>query len=200
MRRGAGAAPGFTLIEMMAVTLLLALASAVVYPSLRLGSGRAMLSEAEDLGGAIELARQRAIMTGRRHRVYIDLDRQIHFVEWIPPRGGNFEPAKPEGADALGLGLVPKLDLSPPPAQTEGSYEPIPGGFGREHALPDGVVILEVEFPRDVQRYGEITLELHPDGSAEPALVRVGDPEGKQVYRIEIHALADAVWVDRDDR
>src|SRR5690606_26332346 len=56
---------GFTLIELIAVVAMFALVAALVLPTFDVGRRREVRQAGERVGDAVELARQRAIMTGR---------------------------------------------------------------------------------------------------------------------------------------
>src|SRR5262245_41978407 len=65
---------GFTLIEILAVVAILALVAAFVAPNFGGMRLRALRAEAKQLSGQLELARQRAIVTGVPHRLWFELD------------------------------------------------------------------------------------------------------------------------------
>jgi prepilin-type N-terminal cleavage/methylation domain-containing protein len=182
---------GFTLIELLAVVAMFGLVAALVAPALNLGGSRATRREAEGLASAIELARQRAVMTGREHRVVMDLARASYWVEWTPPP----EPApraaprglKPEG------GSERRIDLTPPDSGKD-HFVPVPGTFSRAYVMADSR-LLEVDLPDSRLERGLVALVVTPDGTADPARIRVGGPEGKPLFDVEVLALADAVEV-----
>ena len=73
---------GFTLIEMMAVVAIFALLAGFVAPNLGLLSSRRLQQQAEQISAQLELARQRAIVTGIPHRLAIDLEGGSYWLEW----------------------------------------------------------------------------------------------------------------------
>ena len=77
---------GFTLIEMIAVTLLFAVISGIFVPQIGLLSSRALGNLAKDLAAHIELGRQRAVVTGTPHRIVMDLEAGGYRLQfgWIP--------------------------------------------------------------------------------------------------------------------
>lgn len=185
---------GFTLIEMLAVLAMFALIAGLILPRFSIGGAREVRREAEALGEAVELARQRAIMTARPHEVVLDLDRGLHWVEWAPPPPPEVEAvaAQAEGRAAGSR----QVDMTPPPsASGELSFEPVPGAFGRAHALGEQVVFVDAAFPDTSFQSGLVTIALDPDGAADPAVVSLADPEGSHVFQVEVQALADAVRV-----
>ena len=65
---------GFSLIEMLAVVLIFALMAMFVLPNFESVRSRALGHAAERIASRLELARQRTIVTGVPHRLWIDLD------------------------------------------------------------------------------------------------------------------------------
>jgi prepilin-type N-terminal cleavage/methylation domain-containing protein len=185
---------GFTLIELLAVLAMFALIAGLILPRFSIGGAREVRREAEALGEAVELARQRAIMTARPHEVVMDLDRGLHWVEWAPPPPPETE-AVAAAADERAAGSR-RVDMTPPPAASgELAFEPVPGAFGRAHVLGEDVVFVAAAFPDTTFDNGIVTIALDPDGAADPAIVSLADPAGAHVFDVEIQALADSVRV-----
>src|SRR5262249_30547807 len=119
---------GFTLIEILAVVAILALVAAFVVPNLGGFRRRALNNEAHQLAAQLELARQRAIVTGVPHQVWLDLDQAEYRLEWLTEDPAEAEAAAaPEELDVHGN---TPLDLSPPRARSI-EFRPIPGNLGR---------------------------------------------------------------------
>jgi prepilin-type N-terminal cleavage/methylation domain-containing protein len=190
---------GFTLIELLAVVLILGLLATLVVPSLGRLSGRAVRSEADALADAVEFARQRAIMTGRQHQITIDLDDGFYQMEWlVPDPVPTPAPAAQESESGATAESEP-VDLEAPPGVNQ-DFEPVPGPFGRGHQLADGVWMLDVSVPGVMRKEeGAINLTIEPDGTTDPAWIRLGDPDGREAWVVEIQPLADAVRVLPDD-
>ncbi len=183
-----GRRAGFTLSELVAVVATFALIAAMVLPNLNLGGSRAVRAAADDVATSVELARERAIMTGRVHAVVIDLDRGAHWVEWSKP----IAPETPAPA-ASDTGKR-QLDLVPPPIEGE-ALEPLFGNFGRPQVVEDPVVLLGVEIDDGVADSGTVELRIDADGATDPAAILIGDADGTYVVRVEVEPLADAVAV-----
>lgn len=176
---------GFTLIELMAVVTVMGLVAALVYPQLSWSRDRAVRGEAEALSDVLEYARQRAIVTGRVHRVRLDLGASRHRLEWLPPRFDEDPDAGPED-----------LALSPP-VRPERDFEPVPNRAGRGHVTRRGVLLLEVEGEAG-ELDGEVTLRFEPDGRADPARIWLGDDAGENRYLVELEEFAEGVAVYHD--
>ena len=73
---------GFSLIEMLAVVLIFALMAMFVLPNFESVRSRALGHAAERIASRLELARQRTIVTGVPHRLWIDLDDDSYRLEW----------------------------------------------------------------------------------------------------------------------
>jgi prepilin-type N-terminal cleavage/methylation domain-containing protein len=190
---------GFTLIELLAVVVILGLLATLVVPSLGRLSGRAVRNEADALADAVEFARQRAIMTGRQHQITIDLDDGFYQVEWlVPDPVPTRTPAPAQGNEQGVTAESEPVDLEAPPEVNQ-DFEPVPGPFGRGHQLADDVWVLEVSLPEVKKEKGAINLTIEPDGTTDPARIRLGDPDGREAWVIEIEPLADAVRVLPDD-
>lgn len=193
-RASAARLGGFSLIEMLAVLAMFALIAGLILPRFTVGGARAVEREAEAIGEALEFARQSAIMTARPHQLVMDLDRGHHWVEWAPPPTAETEVVAAR-ADERAAGSR-QVDMTPPPAVSgELAYEPVPGAFGRAHSLGDEAVLVGVAFPDATFDSGVVTLELGPDGAADPAIVSLTDPAGEHGLEVEVQTLADAVQI-----
>jgi len=191
----ARATRGFTLIEMLAVVATIALIAAMVLPNLNLGGSRAVRTAAQDLASAIEMARERAILTGRVHAVVIDVDRGAHWIEWAAPP----EPAEaPASAPASREG-EPKIDLVPPPLASA-ELVPLAGEFGKPHVVERPAAILDVEVDGGLADTGQVSLRIDGDGATDAATIRIGDADGSYVVDVEIEPLADVVAVVHEEQ
>jgi type II secretion system protein H len=182
---------GFTLIEMLAVVAIFGLIAAMALPNIDLGGSRIVHGEAQDLATAIEFARQRAVMTGRTHRVVIEVERGEHWVEWAAPLDAE---SAATGGEAETPGGERRLELLPPPLDVD-EFVPIPGELGRVHRADDKTAILGVEVSGGLVDQGRVELPITPDGAADAASILVGDTDGDNVLRIEVEPLADAAWI-----
>lgn len=184
----------FTLIELLAVLLIIGLVAGLTLPNLSFGAERVVLGEAEDLAATFAFTRQRAVATGIPHRVVIDLDRAGYWIE-----------AEPEGPD-------PFVPMVPPPAPTGGQRQiqltapltgglgflPLPGPFGRPHPLREPVVFDSVEtLAAGTVRGGQIEIVFDADGTADPAQLVLANEDG-DAYVLKLARLADEVTIARE--
>lgn len=192
MRPRRADARGFTLLEMLAVVAIFALIAMMVIPGLgRVGAGD-VDAEARRLSAGLELARQRAVATGVRHRLWLDLEARAWRVEWWVTEAralGQEEPAP----TALDLSGGAPLDLRAP-RTGEPEYYPVPNELGRETWLEGDVRVTGVETTEGWLGRGETAVVFETDGTAEPARIRLEDDGGTAVD-VEVQALADAVRI-----
>jgi type II secretion system protein H len=184
---------GFTLIEMIAVVAVLALVVTVVAPNLGRLGGRALRSAADDLAGRLELARQRSVVTGIPHRLWIDLEGATYRLEWFagdPEAGGAVEPAAARELDLRGRTPLP-LEAPRDAAQ---AFRPLPGILGRDALLADSLDFRGIETPAGWTDRGEASIEFAPDGTADAVSVIVEDDSGAALA-IDVLPLAEAIRV-----
>ena len=74
---------GFTLLELVAVVAIMGMMLYLVVPSIGVTEGARLRAGAREMGAHLELARQRAIITGKPHRMLIALDEGWYQLEWF---------------------------------------------------------------------------------------------------------------------
>jgi len=174
---------GFTLIEIMAVMLLIALLATFLLPDFGILSRAKLRHETETLGATLELARARAVMTGKPHRMVLDLDAQRYYLEWEidapdePVSGGA------EGAPAPNLTVAPSAQLS---------FEPIPTQSGRATFLEEPIRFEEVETSEGVLSQGSVYILFNRDGTTVPTTIYLTDGDDHR-RALEVLALAETV-------
>lgn len=180
-------AHGFTLIELMAVIVILLLVTGIAVPNLGLRAGAAARDEAISLGAALELARQRSVATRRAHRVVFDLDRQTWWIEWQAP---PVEAPETETASWSDLDRIPLLA----PLPEDRGFVPIQGTRGRPAGFRGEVLLASVESSGRVAEEGVVAIPFERDGTAPPAQVRLGDGTGRHLL-LEVAPLRDSVRI-----
>jgi prepilin-type N-terminal cleavage/methylation domain-containing protein len=181
----------FTLLEILAVVAIFALIAGLALPNFSVLHTRNMKHQARRIVSQIELARQRAIVTGIPHRLYIDVDAGAYRIEWLVVEdalGG----AASESDDAFG-GFEPAIDLSAPRA-AERSYHPLAGTMGRLALLDEGSGFTGVETTNGWISGGETFIHFERDGSADATTIVLEHESGLSVT-LEVLPLADTVRV-----
>jgi type II secretion system protein H len=185
---------GFTLIEILAVVAILALVAAFIVPNLGGLRRRALRNEAQQIASQLELARQRAIVTGVPHRVWLELDEAEYRLEWLAQDPEQAEPAAEELEPDL-VGNTP-LDLSAPPMRVL-EYRPIPGHFGNLQIVAEPFYFEAVETTQGRIERGQVSVEFARDGSAEYTEIYLEDAAGDRVA-LDVHPLDERVRIRHD--
>jgi type II secretion system protein H len=186
---------GFTLIEILAVVAILALVAAVVVPNLSGFRMRALRGQAQQIAVQLELARQRSIMTGIPHRVWLELDQAEYRLEWLSEDPETASVANATG-DEIDLAGNTPLQLAAPPAPVL-DYQPIPGNFGRTQVVADPFYFEAVETPEGRITRGEVSIGFARDGTAEDTRIYLQDAQGDKIA-LDVLALDDRVRIRTD--
>lgn len=192
---------GFSLIELAAVVLVIALLFGFVLPNFGVASRRALDSDAEQLRASLELARQRSIATGVEHRVAIDLDGARYHIEGFekpPAKPPSSQP--PEREERRDRNERRRHEVSPlllPPAAPGGSFVPIPTKLGRATHLNRDVTFTRIETAEGIHETGTVGVAFLQDGSATPALITLRNADGDGL-ELQVLPLADTVRVNVD--
>ncbi len=187
---------GFSLIEMLAVVLIFALMAMFVLPNFESVRSRALGQAAERIASRLELARQRTIVTGVPHRLWIDLDDDSYRLEWHVSEeeaGGRSAPAGfPVGDDSAGA----ILSLAPP-REIERRFHPVPGPQGQDQRLDSGLVIAGLETPEGWIERGAVEIVFDSDGTTVRSAIVLESEAGRRIA-LDVYPLADAVRI-RDE-
>ena len=186
-RRGQSA---FTLIEMMAVLLIFAAIAAIFAPQVGSITGRKLQHRAADMASQLELARQRAILTGVPHRVLLDLESSGYRIEWwtTDPEEDETEPEAP--LDLRGSGRLP-LEA---PRRAERDWHPMPGMSGSFVWLEEELTIAGVETAGEWVDHGDVPVEFDWNGTTAATTVHLGDETGRRLV-LDVLPLADGVRI-----
>jgi prepilin-type N-terminal cleavage/methylation domain-containing protein len=205
----------FTLLEILAVVAIFALIAGLAMPNFSALHSRNLKQQAQRLVAQLELARQRSIVTGVPHRLYIDIDGSAYRLEWLASEqmadGGNDLDSLPatgamdltEVMEASGAATVDNsmldeygrepIDLSPPTAE-EADYRPIRGIAGHLEHLDDSIFFTGIETDGGWIDSGETWIRFERDGSADPTLIEIEHESGPAAI-LEILPLADTIRV-----
>ena len=183
-------ARAFTLIEVLAVVAILALTAMLVAPNLAVLRDRRVNHAAQRLAAEIELARQRAVVTGIPHRVFFDLDAGVYRLEWLGAESEN--ELLPVAADAeYDLGGSSALPLVAPQAAAF-EFTPLPDSFGNYKNLDGDVFVAAIETAEGLLESGQASVSFERDGSAAYTEIVLEEPGGVQ-RRLAVLPLEDAV-------
>jgi prepilin-type N-terminal cleavage/methylation domain-containing protein len=200
----------FSLLEILAVVAIFALLAGLALPNFSALHARNLNHEARRLVGQIELARQRAIVTGIPHRLYIDIDGGAYHVERLGDGGAAGAAAPAEAVDLPALfaeaGDAPfdltdlggdfPIDMTAPRGE-EPSYRPLAGAQGRSAYLDESSEFAGVETTGGWVDGGETFIRFERDGSADATTIVIEHETGLSIT-LEVLPLADTVRIQRE--
>jgi len=187
---------GFTLLEILAVVLIIGLVSAMFLPGLRGAGSAGRQDEALNVASHLELARQRAIMTGKIHRLLLDVDNNAYRVEWfVRPSGGEQGDTAASRTRSAWLGTDESI-LKPPANRAR--YEPIPNRFGSNSELAEPFYFDGVETSEGWLDEGLVAIVFGQDGTTDQAEIVITDPDGFAAT-LQILPILDAVRIRHED-
>lgn len=182
----------FTLIELLAVLLIMTLVIGVTLPNLSLRSERAVLDAAQRFAASLAYTRQRAVATGTPHRVVIDLDAAAWWIEVWPEEASLFEAAAPPAP-----GATPEIQLVAP-QRSALEYRPLGGPQGRPRFLASGVRFDAIEtLAAGAVASGQVDIVFESDGTADPARLLLIN-ETADVVEVTLARLADEIRIRRE--
>lgn len=190
-RGAARARAGFTLIEILAVVLILGLLMTLLLPAIGAGGGRNLRKQGDRVAATLELARQRAVVTGKPHRVVLDLENGSFGVEWLVSEGRAFgEDEEAVAEDPVADGLV---DLAPP-LDAERAYYPIPNRFGAMEPLDPGYFFEGIDTSEGWIETGEAFVVFDWDGSTDASQIVISDPDNRSID-LDVAPLLETVRI-----
>jgi prepilin-type N-terminal cleavage/methylation domain-containing protein len=179
----------FTLLELIAVVLIIGLVAGLALPNFGVLGGQVLRDEASRLAAELELARQRSVVTGIRHRLVFDLDQALYWTEWEVPE------EEPGPAAAPGSDRPPSLA---PPDHARSVFAPRPDASGRGWRLDDDVEFGRVEIESGVVENGTLGLAFEADGTTETTRIVLERPDGGGALALEVRALAEVVRIEEE--
>lgn len=178
----------FTLIEILAVVLILGLLMSLLLPAIGVGGGRRLRQEGDRIAGTLELARQRAIVTGKPHRVVLDLEKGGFTIEWLVTEARAFEDQQDDLVEEESSGI----DLSPPTREVL-DYYPVPSAtFGDWEFLGQGYFFEGVDTTEGWIESGEVYLVFDWDGATDASQIVISDPDNRSLD-LDIAPLLETV-------
>ncbi len=193
---------GFTLIEVMAVVLIIGLTFGLVLPNLSARQGDRLKQQAMGVVSRIELARERSVLTGAHHRLVIDLDRGAYHIEWFVTEARAYRsetdevPTQEQVPDYTSSRT--EISLRPPEHEARDNY-PILGLFGQDAFLDPGFFFVGIDAPDGWVEEGIIHIVFEQDGTTDYAELVLGDDYENEII-LEIRPLLDQVRIrEKDD-
>jgi prepilin-type N-terminal cleavage/methylation domain-containing protein len=186
----------FTLLEILAVVAIFALIAGIALPNFSVLHSRSLRNQAQKLVAQLELARQRAIVTGVPHRIYIDIDDGAYRIEWLGTRAEPGDDPDDSAADAGVTSDSYTLDLTPPRAD-EREFEPIAGSLGRFTELDDASFFAGIETTGGWVHAGDTNIRFEQDGSADATTI-VLEHEAGYAATLEVLPLASTIRVQHE--
>ena len=197
---------GFTLIEVMAVVIVIGLALGIVLPNLSANRGAELEEHARGLASRLVLARERAIVTGAAHRVFLNLENGTTRVDWHVSEERAFahleDPYAPGGAlpdpnTGKNYSDTRAISLSPPERE-ERDYFPVPNRFGNEDWLPPDIFFEGVNTPDGWIEEGSVQIVFRSDGSTDFSEIVLRDTWQNRVV-LEVEPLLETVRIRREE-
>ncbi len=183
----------FTLIEILAVVLILGLLMSLLLPAIGVGGGRRLRQEGDRIAGTLELARQRAIVTGKPHRVVLDLEKGGFTIEWLVTEARAFEDQQDDLVEEESSGI----DLSPPTREVL-DYYPVPSAtFGDWEFLGQGYFFEGVDTTEGWIESGEVYLVFDWDGATDASQIVISDPDNRSLD-LDVAPLLETVRMQEE--
>ena len=192
---------GFTIIEIMAVVLIIGLTFGFFLPNIEATRGRRLEDQAKEVAALLRVARERAVVTNAAHWVFLDLEEGSMHIEWYVDEeraqrafGEEPEPEPPTDPALLAGGRA-KVSLDPPDAK-ERDYYAIPSKFGEVSYLPLDYFFIGLEGPDGFFEEGDAWLVFGRDGTTDYTEIWMGDAWDNEVM-LEVQPLMDRVRIHR---
>ena len=185
---------GFTLIEVMAVVLLLALLAGVAIPAFGRGGAADAENDAKQIGAAVEYARRSALISRDPHRLVLDLRGARWWLEHDPQVVADAEEGEigelPTWAD------VDELPLAPP-ATTSRGFQAVSGFVGEGALLRRTVRFAGAETADGWLENGTVAIGLRPDGTADRTVLVLEADNGERVL-LTVEPIDETVRIRRE--
>jgi len=162
-----GALPGFTLLELMVVVVLISIATAVIVPQMKGTYEDARLrSASRELVGVFNIASSRAVSRNEIHRVRLDPSTGRYFMERKVREGesgAGFVPIRdvPGGEGAIGKDIA--IEMRQPGDEPSAESDPGVARFSDEEARA---------------RAADEVIAFYPDGTADARIILLQDRAG----------------------
>jgi type II secretory pathway pseudopilin PulG len=180
----------------MAVVAVIALIVGLVLPGLGATRSALLRSQAREIAALLELARQRAVITGKPHRVLIGVDDGMLRLEWFASENETLGLEPGGGPPSLDLSGDSPIPLSPPQDRSL-DYRPVPGHSGRDRWLGQDFAFEGVDTPEGWLEQGDVAVVFQRDGTTDAAEIAIVDRDQRRIF-LELRPLVERVRI-RDE-
>lgn len=187
---------GFTLIELVAVVVIIAVVTAAVAAGVQNVRGASVQAEAGKLAAAVRYLYNLAVVSGRNQRLVIDMDSQSWWAEeqassdpceafLLPGEEGDEAEEGKEGPDGQ--------------RAAKGGFEATKSQLLQKTSLEKGITFLGAMTSHDNQplEKGQAYVYFFPNGTTEQALIQLQGRED-DVMTVEVMALQGAARIHGD--
>ena len=187
----------------MAVVIVIGMLMGLVLPNLNSRRGAQLESSAQQIAGTLQLARERAIVTGAAHRAFLDLEVGTSRIDWHVAEDRAFahladpSDASPSEKPSREYSDGQSISLSPPERE-ERDYYPIPNRFGREDWLPEDIFFVGVNTADGWIEDGTVQIVFQIDGTTDYSEIVMRDNWENRIV-LEIEPLLDIVRVRQEE-
>lgn len=177
---------GFTLLELLMVIALLGLLGVVMVPKFSSFFRVSVQSSVRRFAALVRFAYDQSVLTGRVHRIVLDLDDQKWFIEAAEPNVLPLDKAK-SGLSAEGLDKDEQVASEPQFQATQGD---------KIAKIPTGVTLIAVDSWRlgkdngGKATKGQISIYAFPNGYVDEATVYLAEQGKEKVQRFKVSTQA----------
>ncbi len=176
---------GFTMLELLLVIALLGLLGTAVVPKFSSLFRVSVQSSVRRFAALVRFAYDEAILTGRVHRIILNLDDQRWYIEAAQPGMLPLDKAK---AGMLAEGLREEERVT-----NEAEFKPTQDKAIAK--IPNGVTLMEVESWRlgkngGTADKGEVAIYAFPNGYIDEATVTLAEQGKEKVQRFKVSTQA----------
>lgn len=198
-----GGKAGMTLLEILMVVALLAVLAVVAVPRIAAVARVGVQSSVRRFAAMAKYTYDQAVMTGKVHRIRIDLDKQTWTVEATEIGKLPYQAATEE---FLPPGLS-KYDLDDRGDKKNKSKDPDFAAIKSDVdvKVPRGVTIIAVDSWRIDKKInpatkGEVSIYAFPNGYIDDAVVYLGEigKEGLQRFKVSISSLTGHIEIETE--
>ncbi len=177
------------------MVMILGLLMSLMLPAIGAGGGRNLRKQGDRVAATLELARQRAIVTGKPHRVVLDLENGRFGIEWLVTEASFLgeEGSLVEVEEEIDPYAV---DLSPP-LEDELAYYPIPNKFGAMEPLEAGYFFEGIDTTEGWIETGEAFVIFDADGSTDASQIVISDPDQRSID-LDVAPLLETVRIHEE--